>query len=180
MLDHRFPDRVTDTLREFKIDPPRLLIEVTERTLMDTTGSALRSLERLRDRWACGSESTTSAPATALWATCNASRWTSSRSTVPSPPSSPTATLKARATVEAITTLAHAHHLTVTAEGVETQAQLDDDHRPRLRPRPGIPHWAASPSSALAFASVQLQNCGTFTRTPQRLPACRASRTVVG
>jgi EAL domain-containing protein (putative c-di-GMP-specific phosphodiesterase class I) len=31
---------------------------------------------------------------------------------------------QARTTVEAITTVAHAHHLTVTAEGVETALQL--------------------------------------------------------
>ncbi|BEP13106.1 hypothetical protein acdb102_14170 [Acidothermaceae bacterium B102] len=122
MVDSRFADRVAEALATRQIDPRRLLIEVTERTLMDTSGSAVRSLNLLRelgvrvglDDFGTGYSSLGYLQQLPL------DFLKIDRSFIGSLADSS----RARATVEALTVLAHAHGLSVTAEGVETELQL--------------------------------------------------------
>ena len=122
MLDQRFTERVAEALEVYDLRPGRLMVEVTERTLMDATGSGLRSLERLRalgirvgiDDFGTGYSSLGYLQRLPL------DFIKIDRSFTRRLPDS----RQARTTVEAITTVAHAHNLTVTAEGVETAMQL--------------------------------------------------------
>ncbi len=123
MLDHRFADRVAGTLADHGVSPDRLAIEVTERTLMDTTGSAIRSLERLRslgvrvgvDDFGTGYSSLGYLQRLPLDFLKIDRSFTAQLGT----------STRAAATVQAITTLAHAHNLSVIIEGVETHDQLE-------------------------------------------------------
>lgn len=122
MLDPGFADRFTTAARRHGIDPSRMVIEVTERTLMDTSGSALRSLTSLR---ALGVRVGIDDFGTGYSALGYLQRLPLDfvkidRSFTAQLPASD----RAAATVEAIIDLAHAHELSVTAEGIETQAQL--------------------------------------------------------
>ena len=60
---------VADALADTGLDPAALTLEITETTLMRDPGAAATAAARSR-RSACGSRSTTSAPATARWRTC--------------------------------------------------------------------------------------------------------------
>lgn len=123
MIDPHFAERFTAAVGAYAIDPSLLLIEVTERTLMDATGSAIRSLETLRalgvrvgiDDFGTGYSSLGYLQRLPLDFVKIDRTFTSQLTTSD----------RALATVEAITTLAHAHNLTVTAKGVEIQSQLD-------------------------------------------------------
>ena len=88
-------------------------------------------------RWASASRSTTSAPATRRSATCASSPSTSSRSTARSSTPSPTAT-RSRRSCAALLDLARTLELETVAEGIETDAQLDQ-LRDQLRARAGLP-----------------------------------------
>ena len=122
MVDSRFADKVAEALSTRRIDPRRLLIEVTERTLMDTSGSAVRSLNLLRDLGVrVGLDDFgTGYSSLGYLQQLPLDFLKIDRSFIGSLADSS----RARATVEALTVLAHAHGLTVTAEGVETEAQL--------------------------------------------------------
>ena len=123
MLDPRFAERFTAAAGEHGVDTSRLLVEVTERTLMDTSGNSLSSLMSLRalgvrvgiDDFGTGYSSLGYLQRLPL------DFVKIDRSFVAQLPTSDRAT----ATVEAIIRLAHAHDLSVTAEGIETRAQLD-------------------------------------------------------
>ena len=122
MVDSRFAEKVADALSTRRIDPRRLLIEVTERTLMDTSGSAIRSLNQLRDLGVrVGLDDFgTGYSSLGYLQQLPLDFLKIDRSFIGSLADSS----RARATVEALTVLAHAHGLTVTAEGVETDLQL--------------------------------------------------------
>ena len=122
MVDSRFADKVAEALSNKQIDPRRLLIEVTERTLMDTSGSAVRSLNLLRDLGVrVGLDDFgTGYSSLGYLRQLPLDFLKIDRSFIGSLDDSS----RARATVEALTVLAHAHGLTVTAEGVETELQL--------------------------------------------------------
>jgi diguanylate cyclase (GGDEF)-like protein/PAS domain S-box-containing protein len=123
MLNPRFAERFTATADNHGIDASRLLVEVTERTLMDTSGISLHCLIALRalgvrvgiDDFGTGYSSLGYLQRLPL------DFVKIDRSFVAQLPTSG----RAAATVEAIITLAHAHDLTVTAEGIENQDQLD-------------------------------------------------------
>ena len=122
MVDSRFAEKVADALASRHIDPRRLLIEVTERTLMDTSGIAVRSLSLLRDLGVrVGLDDFgTGYSSLGYLQQLPLDFLKIDRSFI----GSLTDSSRARATVEALTVLAHAHGLTVTAEGVETDLQL--------------------------------------------------------
>jgi diguanylate cyclase (GGDEF)-like protein/PAS domain S-box-containing protein len=80
-----FRDRVERALRRHQIDPCRLVLEITESSMLRSGATALRSLARLRS-WGCGSPSTTSARPTRLCGTSWSCPSTSSRWTPRSPP----------------------------------------------------------------------------------------------
>jgi predicted signal transduction protein with EAL and GGDEF domain len=73
--EHYVSWRVRDALRETRLDPTRLELEITESVFM---GDAEGMLEKLHAcaAWACASRWTTSAPAIRRWPTCGASRST--------------------------------------------------------------------------------------------------------
>lgn len=122
MVDPRFAGRVADVLLHAGVGADRISIEVTERTLTESTGSALRTLARLRadgvrvglDDFGTGISSLGQLQRLPL------DFIKIDGSFVAALP----ADSRARATVEALTNLAHAHGITVTAEGVETEAQF--------------------------------------------------------
>lgn len=123
MLDPRFAERFITAAGEHGIDVSQLLIEVTERTLMDTSGTSLRSLTSLRDLGVrVGIDDFgTGYSSLGYLQRLPLDFVKIDRSFIAQVPSND----RAAATVAAIVALAHAHGLSVTAEGVETQAQLE-------------------------------------------------------
>ena len=80
LLDSGLPEDIDELLHRVGCRPRRLELEITESALMADPTRALEVVPRLR-RWASGSRSTTSAPATRRWRTSGGCRSTSSRST---------------------------------------------------------------------------------------------------
>ena len=105
--------------------PSRLVIEVTEGSLLDDP-EGVRDI--LRDRCATTASArrwTISAPAIPRSATCTRSRCGSSRSTAASSPASASRHGNSEAVVGSILALARALGVRSVAEGIETEAQRD-------------------------------------------------------
>ena len=120
------------------VAPGRLTLEITESLLLDDSDAMLRPARARSRRSACGSRSTTSAPATPRSATCGPSRSTSSRSTARSWPVS--STTKSRPASCAASSRWDARcGLGIVTEGIEDADQAVLHARAALGLRPGLP-----------------------------------------
>jgi len=123
-LDHPgYLRRLTRALAQHAVDPSRLIVEVTESSLLDATGQRAAELEKIQ---ALGIEVGIDDFGTGYSALAYLDRFRLDflkidRSFV----SRLGTSSQADAVVGAIISLAHAHGMSVTAEGVETQEQAD-------------------------------------------------------
>ena len=124
LRESTFVQSVQDCLSASGLVAGRLEIEITETVLMadpETTAAVLRELPQPgpeQSRW------TISAPGTRRWRACTPSRSARSRSTDPSSAISGTAAARTRSSAPSLM-LGKTLDMRVTAEGVETQPQLD-------------------------------------------------------
>jgi diguanylate cyclase (GGDEF)-like protein/PAS domain S-box-containing protein len=115
-----FADRTLSIIKSTGVSPSRLQLEITESVLLDASGEARTLLEALK---AAGVEIALDDFGTGYSSLSYLRRFHIDKLKVDRSFVSETGTKSANAIVEAIVALAHGLDMTVTAEGVETEAQ---------------------------------------------------------
>ena len=163
-------DSVRDALAETGLDPAHLVLEITESLLLVDLPATVGTLLELRLS-ACGSPSTTSAPATPRWPTSRTCRWTSSRSTSPSWTASASRRRTSPAADGARSSRSWSRRSAssgtrcacrLVAEGIEQREQVEHAARPGVPVRPGLllRPAAAPPTRSAALLHRQADEPG--------------------